>query len=108
MVRSLKKAAVIILIVLGAVVGYWLARVNQRLFELPYQSNHTEQNGQKQAGGSKSIAVGMDTWQVKEVLGPPDERHVISEEESVKKETWIYGSRRLFFTNGFLTSWQGQ
>jgi len=101
----MKKAAVVILILLGFIVGVWMARENRKLFELPY---HVEdkQNNLQQGIRKEKIAVGMENWQVKEVLGVPDNRDVVLETKKMRKEQWTYGKKLLYFTNGVLTSWQ--
>jgi len=106
MARALKKTAVVILIVLGGLVGYWLAWENQRVFEFPYRDEHSQPNALVPFGQTQNIAVGMDTWQVKEALGPPEKRHVVSDDGKGKMEVWTYSGRRLYFINGFLTKWQ--
>ena len=104
--KVIKKVSIVVLILIGGILGYWLARQNQKLFELPYPKEYTRQSSERPPGGSTTISIGMDTWQVKEVLGPPDERNVIKESRQERKEEWRYGNKRLFFTNGYLTSWQ--
>lgn len=106
MAHALKKTAIVILVVFGGFAGYWLALENQRFFELPYQVKHNRPSAQKTFVDIENIAIGMDTWQVKEALGPPDKRHIVSDDGKEKKEVWTYGARRLYFVNGFLTKWQ--
>ena len=101
----MKKAAVVILIFLGFIVGIWMARENRKLFELPYPVEEKQKDLQQGIGKDK-IAVGMENWQVKEVLGVPDKRDVVLETEKMRKEQWTYGKKQLYFTNGVLTSWQ--
>jgi hypothetical protein len=96
----MKKLAVIFLIVLGVIFGWWLARENRKLFELPAPAGRF----QRAVIDKESIVIGMDTWQVKEVLGVPEKRHVVLETQEMRKEEWIYGDRHFYFTNGFLTS----
>ena len=106
MANAFKKTSIIILVIVGGLAGYWLARENQRIFELPYRERHSQTNALVPSGQRHNICVGMDIWQVKEALGPPEKRHVISENEHGKKEVWTYGKRQLYFENGFLTRWQ--
>ncbi len=98
----MKKAAVVILIFLGVIVGVWLGIENRKLFELPFPEKQSQKNAQQKL----EIAVGMETWQVKQALGVPEKRNVVSAAKNVKKEQWIYGNKCLYFTNGVLTSWQ--
>jgi hypothetical protein len=104
--KAIKKVSVVVLILIGGALGYWLARQNQKLFELPHPEKSVQQIPQRPSDRFTKIAIGMDTWQVQEVLGPPEERRVISEKGQKKTEAWIYGGKTLFFTNGFLTRWQ--
>jgi hypothetical protein len=104
--RATTKTAIVLLILAGGLLGYWLARENQKLFELPYPEESIQKNAEKPSGSPPVVAIGMDTWQVEEVLGPPDERHVISAAGEDRKEEWRYGNKRLLFTNGFLISQQ--
>ena len=106
MTGILRKSAIVIFIVLGGLVGFWLAKENQRLFELPYREEHSQPSAERPFGELPEMAVGMDTWQVKEALGPPEKRDVISEDGHGKQEVWTYRSRRLHFENGFLTRWE--
>ena len=101
----MKKAAVVILILLGFIVGVWMARENRKLFELPYPVEEKQKDVQ-QGIGKDRIAVGMENWQVKEVLGVPDKRDVVLETKEMRKEQWTYENKVLYFTNGVLTSWQ--
>ena len=48
------------------------------------------------------VGIGMDTWQVKEILGSPDKRTVVLESGDVRREEWMYGNTLICFTNGFL------
>ncbi|MBW2107674.1 MAG: hypothetical protein JRI36_03260 [Deltaproteobacteria bacterium] len=100
--KSFKKAVIVLLVILGGLLGYWLSRQNQRLFELPFRAEPGQQGGQAALEGGLQIHVGMEIWQVKEILGPPDRRVVVSHNAQGKKETWIYGDRQLYFTNGLL------
>ena len=98
----MKKAAVVILIILGVIVGVWMGIENRKLFELPFPEKQSQKNAQQ----GVEIAVGMETWQVKQALGVPDKRNVVLATKNMRKEEWIYGNRCLYFTNGVLTSWQ--
>jgi hypothetical protein len=104
--KAIKKVSVVVLILIGGVLGYWLARQNQKLFELPHPEKSVQQTPQRPSDRFTKIAIGMDTWQVQEVLGPPDGRNVITESGQERTEAWRYGNKRLFFINGFLASWQ--
>lgn len=99
-----KKMSIILLILVGVLVGSWLAWQNYKLVELLHPEKSVQQIPQQPSNRFTKIAIGMDTWQVKEVLGPPDERRVSSDKG--KKEEWRYGDKILFFNNGFLTSLQ--
>ena len=101
----MKKTAVVILIFLGFIVGVWMARENRKLFELPFPVDENQKDMQ-QGVGIDRIAVGMETWQVMEVLGVPDNRNVVLATKKMRKEQWTYGKKQLYFTNGVLTSWQ--
>ena len=101
----MKKFIIVILIFVGAASGYWLARQNQRLFELPFPKEQLRQRHRVQEGGPSSepaIMAGMDMWQVKEILGPPSKR-VVDTQNGAVKEIWHYENRTLFFDNGILT-----
>jgi hypothetical protein len=98
-----KKAAIIILIFLGVIFGVWLARENRKLFELPVPVEESKEDTQQGIGAGR-IAVGMETWQVKEVLGIPEKRNVVLATKNVRKEEWTYDNKHLYFTNGVLTS----
>ena len=101
----MKKAAVVILIFLGFILGVWFARENRKLFELPVP-NEESQKDMKHGINMDKIAVGMETWQAQEVLGVPEKRDIVLTTKNTKKEQWIYSSKCLYFTNGLLTSWQ--
>ena len=101
----MKKAAVVILTFLGFIFGVWLAIENRKLFELPVPNEQSQKEVQ-QGINMDRIAVGMEGWQVKEVLGIPEKRNVVLASKSIRKEEWIYGSKCLYLTNGLLTSWQ--
>lgn len=98
----MKKAAVVILIIIGVIVGVWMGIENRKLFELPFPEEESQKNAQQ----GFEIAVGMETWQVKQTLGVPEKRNVVLATKNMRKEEWIYGNRCLYFTNGILTSWQ--
>jgi len=42
-------------------------------------------------------------WEVKEILGEPDKRTVISDHAGDKKEAWFYKGKIVYFSNGFMT-----
>ena len=98
----MKKLAIVFLIVLGFILGWWLARENRKVFQLAVPVERS----QKAMIDMDSIVDGMDTWQVKEVLGVPEKRNILSATQGMRKEEWIYGDTHLYFTNGFLTSWK--
>ena len=101
----MKEVAIVILIFLGFIVGVWMAIENRKLFELPFPVDENQKDMQ-QGVGIDRIAVGMENWQVKEVMGVPDKRDVVLETEKMRKEQWTYGKKVLYFTNGVLISWQ--
>ncbi len=104
----MKKTAIVVLIILGGVLGFWMARQNQKLFELPLPEEETQKNIRPESVEMSRVNMGMDTWQVREMLGAPDKSSVVSEGGDVRKEEWVYGSRHLYFANGILTSWREQ
>lgn len=99
--RCLKNTAIVLLIVAGGCFGYFLGRQNRELFELP--SGHSQKSEQGTEGVT-GIHIGMDTWQVREMLGPPDKRIVISENQGARKVEWVYGDQHLYFVDGLLTA----
>jgi hypothetical protein len=54
-------------------------------------------------GDDDKIAMGMDVWQVRESIGPPEKRKVISGNGPGRTEIWSYGGKHLYFVDGFLT-----
>ena len=101
----MKKSVFVLLIFLGIIIGVWLGIENRKLFELPVPEEQSQKDTQ-QGIDMDRIAVGMETWQVKQVLGVPDKRNVVSATKNMRKEEWIYATKCLYFTNGVLTSWQ--
>jgi len=103
----MKKFFLVILVTLGFVLGYWMAERNKKLFELPVPVEDS-QDAQKAGSVDEKIFTGMDTWQVKEILGPPDRRNVLPGGKDLRNEEWMYDDKglRLSFSNGFLTSFQ--
>ena len=85
----MKKAAVVILIILGVIVGVWMGIENRKLFELPFPEKQSQKNAQQ----GVEIAVGMETWQVKQALGVPEKRNVVLATKNMRKEEWIYGNK---------------
>ena len=102
----MKKYALVLLILLGSIPGYWLARENTELFQVIGVIEQPKGDIQKKHLDMDRIAIGMETWQVKDILGVPDKMSVQVATRDMRKEHWIYGSRCLYFTNGVLTSWQ--
>jgi|LGVE01.1.fsa_nt_gb hypothetical protein len=102
----MKKFVLAFLIFLGAIFGWWMARENRKLFELPVPVEHRQEDTQQGAIDTGRIAIGMETWQVKQALGVPEKRDVVVATKERRKEQWIYGKQCLYFTNGVLTSWQ--
>ncbi len=103
----MKKHVLILLAVLGVAVGSWLAKENTELVRLLFPAlQPPRETIYPRPIDVNRIALGMETWQVKEVLGPPDERSVSTANQDTRKERWIYGNKCLSFTNGVLTSWQ--
>ncbi|OEU52046.1 MAG: hypothetical protein BA872_07165 [Desulfobacterales bacterium C00003060] len=102
----MKKRVLILLIFIGFLFGCWLVRENKKLFELPVPVEHRKDNIHQGNNLSGEIAIGMESWQVKQVLGIPEKRKVVIATRNMKKEQWIYGDRCLHFTNGILTSWE--
>jgi hypothetical protein len=98
----MKKAFIVILIFAGAVVGYWMAQENWRLFELAYRSDKP----QPMIGDASLLEEGLEKWQVKQIMGAPDARSLLAERKNLTREEWRYGDRRLIFTNGTLVSWE--
>ncbi|MHC4537900.1 MAG: hypothetical protein ACYS6K_28555 [Planctomycetota bacterium] len=98
----MKKALVVLLVFLGVIVGAWLARENKKLFELPIPVEERQGDKQQKNIDNGKIALGMEIWQVKEALGVPEKRNVLIATEDMRKEEWIYDSKRLYFTNGVL------
>ena len=103
----MKKIGIILLIAVGAVLGYWLARENQKLFELPMPPIQLQDGKTGYEHQPGNIEVGMDMWQVKERWGTPTNRHILSERIGDKKEIWIYGDCQCYFENGYLMEMRG-
>jgi len=98
----MRKFFIIILIGCGVALGYWLARHNQKFFELPFSEQPLQQGTAEREWEVKTVKKGMDTWEVKEILGPPEKRIVVSEKPGTAREVWIYQGRRCDFENGIL------
>jgi hypothetical protein len=101
-----KKGIFIALICLGSILGWWLAQENIEFFEAIGVVKRSREDGPARSIDKGKIAIGMETWQVKDVWGPPEKRNVETLAQGMKKEQWIYGNKSLYFTNGILTSWQ--
>jgi hypothetical protein len=104
----MKKAVFVLLILLGFVFGYWLARENRRLLMPTGVMQAPEEATRQQIVDMDGVAVGMDMWQVKEAWGPPEKRNIQTATPGVQKEQWVYSDKCLHFTNGVLTSWQSR
>ncbi len=102
----MKKGVILFLILLGVFIGSWMARENKELFELPYDSGRSQDQVRPGTIDARELKRGMDTWQVKEIFGSPDERRVLADNGETKKEEWRYGERHLYFRDGFLSSWK--
>ncbi|MDY6951094.1 MAG: hypothetical protein SWE60_06260 [Thermodesulfobacteriota bacterium] len=103
----MKRAFFVALLFLGAVSGWWLARGNMALFEAIGIVERRQEEGRKRPPIDEStISLGLETWQVKDVFGPPEERVVKRAVQGAREEHWRYGDKWLRFTNGVLTSWQ--
>ncbi len=102
----MKKGIILFLILLGVVIGSWMAQENREIFELPHHSGLPQDKVQPGTIDVKELERGMDTWQVKELFGSPDERRTLADTGGIKKEEWRYGERHLYFKNGFLSSWK--
>jgi hypothetical protein len=103
----MKKLIILLLICGGGVSGYWMARQNQKLFELPITKEQLHPGKTDGSIARKSVEIGMDMWQAQEILGLPFTRHKASESAELKKEIWTYEDRRLFFENGVLIREEG-
>ncbi len=102
----MKKLFVVFLVFLGLAFGYWLALENKRLLELPVHEEGLQESAQRRRVDMEKIAVGMDIWQVKEILGIPEDRRVLPATGDTRKEEWRYGPGLFCFNNGILTSWR--
>ncbi|MDY6987139.1 MAG: hypothetical protein SWQ30_03695 [Thermodesulfobacteriota bacterium] len=102
----MKKYILISLVLLASVSGWWLAQENIELFEALGLIKSSPADTPEQAIDKGKIAVGMETWQVTEALGPPEKRDVETSDLGMKKERWTYGDKSLYFTDGVLTAWQ--
>ncbi|MBW2265631.1 MAG: hypothetical protein JRD47_00555 [Deltaproteobacteria bacterium] len=102
----MKKGFILFLVLMGLVLGYWMARENRELFELPHDSGSSQDQVLHGTIDVRELERGMDTWQVKELFGSPDARRVLADTGETKKEEWKYGERYLYFRDGFLSSWK--
>jgi hypothetical protein len=104
----MKRSLFILLIFLAVGIGAWLVKENRALLILTNVVPGPQQEMEQQPPDWDRVTVGMETWQVKDVVGPPEKRHVEIAAEGTKKEDWTYGDRCLHFTNGVLISWEGE
>ena len=102
----MKKPVLVFLILLGFVFGCWLVKGNRQLLILTGVIQPPQEDIRQQTVDWDRVTVGMEMWQVKEILGPPEQRHIETATEGMRKEQWMYGDKCLRFTNGVLTSWQ--
>jgi len=102
----MKKVLFIGIVFLGAVSGWWLARGNMELFEAIGVVERRQEERPKPSIDNSTMSLGLETWQVKDVFGPPEERIVETPVQGTREEHWRYGDKWLYFTNGVLTSWQ--
>jgi hypothetical protein len=102
----MKRYVVVLLILLGFGVGAWLVKENRELMILTGVMPRPQEDMGQQPVDWDRVTVGMEMWQVKEVLGPPEKRNIQTATQGMKKEQWMYGDRCLHFTDGVLTSWQ--
>ena len=102
----MKKSVFIFLILLGFVVGGWLAKENREFFEVMGLIERPKQDMSSRSIDVGALKAGMEGWQVQEAFGPPEKRNVEMATQDVRKEQWIYDDKCLYFTNGVLTSWQ--
>jgi len=101
----MKKGTIVFLILAGAALGYWMAQKNWKLFELAYRSEKPNSQALSVKPDVNRLKRGLEKWQVKEIMGPPESRSFITGNEGVKREVWQYGPRRLLFADGILLSW---
>lgn len=101
----MKKGLIVGLAMLGAGLGYWMAQENWRLFEVAHPVGQVAIRDRPVDYDFASLERGLETWQVKEFMGPPDSRSVLEGKEAENREEWRYGDRRLFFSDGVLVSW---
>ena len=101
----MKKLVFVFLILLSLALGAWLVKENRQLLILTGVVPRPQQEMQQPVDWGK-VTVGMEMWQVKEVVGPPEKRHIEGTTGGIRKEQWTYGDKCLHFSNGVLTSWQ--
>jgi hypothetical protein len=102
----MKKHVFVFLILLGFAFGCWLVKGNRELLILTGVIERPQDDIHERILDMDRVALGMEMWQVKEVLGPPEERNVSEARQGTKEEQWTYGDKCLYFTNGVLTSRQ--
>jgi hypothetical protein len=98
-----KRVFFAVLLLLGFIFGLWLARENRQFLEAMGLIKRPQENIHERPVDWNTISIGMETWQVKEALGPPEKRKVKEKAQETRKEEWTYGEKRLYFTNGILT-----
>ena len=100
----IRRTFFVVLLLLGFIFGLWLAKENRQFLEAMGLIKRPKADIHERAIDWSTISIGMETWQVKEVLGPPEKRKVKTETQETRKEEWMYGGKCLCFTNGILTS----
>ena len=100
----IRRAFFIFLVLLGFISGLWLAKENRQFLEAMGLIERPKIDIHEKSIDWSAISIGMETWQVKEVLGPPEKRNVKTKTQETRREEWIYGDKCLCFTNGILTS----
>lgn len=105
----MKKGIIVFLILVGATLGYWMAKKNWKLFEVAYRSEKPNLHALSAKPDVNQLKPGLEKWQVKEIMGVPDSRRVPpdnrAEEREKEREEWRYGTMRLLFADGILLSW---
>ena len=104
----MKKGIIVFLILIGATLGYWMAKKNWKLFELAYRSENPNPPALSVKPDVNRLKRGLEKWQVKEIMGVPDSRRGLSDnrgERKKEREEWRYGTMRLLFADGILLSW---
>jgi hypothetical protein len=97
-----KRTLFIVLLLLAFLFGLWLARENRQFFKAMGLIENPPSDVRPMDWDA--VSIGMETWQVKDVVGAPEERNVERDGRGTRREEWIYGDKRLLFTDGILTS----